>query len=330
LFPLIFFYLFFYFLNSILLFDTVFTRYCSFPHIFPESYLGLDTQYYILDTIYLSFLSFLIFSIFLTQYAILDTQYELDLTVSKMYVINRLTVSQNIKGEIIMARTIKKYDERRTEFLNIAQELFFTKGYEQTAVETIIKKIGLSKGTFYYYFKSKEDLLDALVERLSEKILEEIRKIVDRDDLDAITKLNRAFAAARSVKLENLELLKVLLKVLYDDKNILFRFKIYRSSLEILASEFSKIIRQGIKEKAFNTPYPDEAARLIFEIAFMLSERIPSLILRSDKNLKNLDKAEKEFKVYENAIERIVGAEEGTVEIVNRNILNYFHKKINM
>jgi len=297
---------------------------------FPNTYLGLDTQYYILDTIYLSFLSFLIFSIFLTQYAILDTQYELDLTVSKMYVINRLTVSQNIKGEIIMARTIKKYDERRTEFLNIAQELFFTKGYEQTAVETIIKKIGLSKGTFYYYFKSKEDLLDALVERLSEKILEEIRKIVDRDDLDAITKLNRAFAAARSVKLENLELLKVLLKVLYDDKNILFRFKIYRSSLEILASEFSKIIRQGIKEKAFNTPYPDEAARLIFEIAFMLSERIPSLILRSDKNLKNLDKAEKEFKVYENAIERIVGAEEGTVEIVNRNILNYFHKKINM
>jgi len=39
-----------------------------------------------------------------------------------------------------MARTIKKYDERRTEFLNTAQELFFTKGYEQTSVEDIIKK----------------------------------------------------------------------------------------------------------------------------------------------------------------------------------------------
>ncbi|MGB6371054.1 MAG: TetR/AcrR family transcriptional regulator, partial [Atribacterota bacterium] len=60
-----------------------------------------------------------------------------------------------------MVRIIKKYDERRTEFLDTAQELFFTKGYEQTAVETIIKKMGLSKGTFYYYFKSKEDLLDA-------------------------------------------------------------------------------------------------------------------------------------------------------------------------
>jgi len=225
-----------------------------------------------------------------------------------------------------MARTIKKYDERRTEFLNTAQELFFTKGYEQTSVEAIIKKMRLSKGTFYYYFKSKEDLLDALVERLSEKILEEVKKIVDREDLNAITKLNRAYAVTRSVKLENLKLLKVLLKVLYDDKNILFRFKIYRGSIEILAPEFSKIIRQGIKEKAFNTHYPDEAASLIFEVANTFSESVPKLLLGNEKNL---DKAEKKFKVYENAIERIIGAEEGTVKIVNRNILNYFHEKIN-
>jgi len=264
------------------------------------------------------------------QYAILDMQYEKNLTGNKKYVIYRLTVSQEIKGEIIMARIIKKHDERKTEFLDTAQELFFTKGYEQTAVETIINKMGLSKGTFYYYFKSKEDLLDALVERLSEKILEEIRKIVDRDDLDAVTKLNKAYAVTRSVKLENLELLKVLINVIFDDKNLFFRYKIYRSSIEILAPEYNKIIRQGIKEKVFNTPYPEEAARLIFEIAYLFSERIPGLILGSDKNSKNLDKAEREFRVYENAIERIIGAEEGTVNIVNRNILNYFHEKINM
>ncbi len=229
-----------------------------------------------------------------------------------------------------MVRIVKNYDERRAEFLNTAEELFFTNGYEQTAVDTIIKKMGLSKGTFYYYFKSKEDLLDALIERMSEKILEEVKKIVEREDLDAITKLNRAYGVTRSVKLENLELLKVLLKVLYNDRNLLFRYKIYKNSIEIMAPEFSKIIRQGIKEKTFNTPYPDEAARLIFEIAYTFSERIPDLILGSDKNPKNLDKVEKEFRIYENAIERIIGAEEGTVNIVNRNILNFFLEKINI
>jgi len=250
------------------------------------------------------------------------------LTGNKKYVIYRLTVSRKIKGEIIMARIIKKYDDRRTEFLDTAQELFFTKGYEQTAVEAIIKKMRLSKGTFYYYFKSKEDLLDALIERLSEKILEEVKKIVDREDLDAITKLNRAYAVTRSVKLENLELLKVLLKVLYDDRNLFFRYKIFRKFTELLAPEFTKIIRQGIKEKAFNTPYPEEAANLIFEIANTLSGKITNFIIDLDKNPENLKKVEREFKVYENAIERIIGAREGIFNIVDRNILKNFSEKL--
>lgn len=229
-----------------------------------------------------------------------------------------------------MARTMKNYHERKDEFLDTAQQLFFTKGYEQTSVETIIRKIGLSKGTFYYYFKSKEDLLDKLAYRMGKKILEEVKKIVEKDDLNAIDKLNKAYAVAGSVKLENIELLKVLLKAFYNDRNLFFRHKMFMSNMEILAPEFSKIIRQGVNEKVFNTPFPDEAARLIFEIANTFSGKIPQLIMDLDKNPENLNKVEKEYRVYENAIERIVGAEEGTIEIVNRNILKNFSEKLNM
>ena len=229
-----------------------------------------------------------------------------------------------------MARITKEYHERKNEILDFAQELFFTNGYEQTTVEAIIQKVGVSKGTFYYYFKSKEDLLDKLTYRMGKKILEEIKKIVEKDDLNAIDKLNKAYAVAGSVKLDNIELLKVLLKAFYNDRNIFFRHKMFMSSMEILAPEFSKIIRQGMNEKVFNTPFPDEAARLIFEIANTFSGKIPQLIMDLDKNPENLNKVEKEYRVYENAIERIVGAEEGTVEIVNRNILKNFSEKLNI
>lgn len=229
-----------------------------------------------------------------------------------------------------MARTVKNYHERKDEFLDTAQELFFTKGYKQTSIESIIKKIGVAKGTFYYYFKSKEDLLDKLTYKMSKKILEEVKKIVEKDDLNAIDKLNQAYAVAGSVKLENIELLKVLLKAFYNDRNLFFRHKMFMSSMEILAPEFSKIIRQGVNEKVFNTPFPDEAARLVFEIANTFSGKIPQLIMDLDKNPENLNKVEKEYRVYENAIERIVGAEEGTVEIANRNVLKKFSEKLNM
>jgi len=227
-----------------------------------------------------------------------------------------------------MARILKNYHERKDEFLDTAQQLFFTQGYDQTSVEAIIRKMGLSKGTFYYYFKSKEDLLDKLTCRMGDKILEEVKKIADRKDLDAVDKLNKAYTVTRNVKLENIELLKLLIKVLYDDRNLFFRYKIFRIFIEMLAPEFTKIIRQGVNEKLFSTPYPEEAAHLIFEIANTLSGKIPALIIGLDKNPENLKKVEREFNVYENAIERIIGAKEGTIKIVNRNILKIFSEKL--
>ena len=228
----------------------------------------------------------------------------------------------------MMARILKNYHERKVEFLDTAQQLFFTQGYDQTSVDAIIRKIGLSKGTFYYYFKSKEDLLDQLTCKMGEKILEEVKKIADREDLDAVAKLNKAYAVTGNIKLENIELLKVLIEVLYNDRNLFFRYKIFLKFTELITPEFTKIIRQGVNEKLFNTPYPEEAARLIFEIANTFSGQIPTLIIDLDENPENLKKVEREFKVYENAIERIIGAKEGTFNIVNRNILKIFSEKL--
>ncbi len=49
-----------------------------------------------------------------------------------------------------MARIVKAPDERRTEFIETAQALFYTKGYERTSVNDIIEAVGVSKGAFYY------------------------------------------------------------------------------------------------------------------------------------------------------------------------------------
>lgn len=52
-------------------------------------------------------------------------------------------------------RIIKEYEERRKEILETAERLFLTKGYTKTTVNDILKEIGIAKGTFYHYFKSK-------------------------------------------------------------------------------------------------------------------------------------------------------------------------------
>ncbi|MBS3737331.1 TetR/AcrR family transcriptional regulator, partial [Candidatus Bipolaricaulota bacterium] len=52
---------------------------------------------------------------------------------------------------------------RKDELLEAAGELFLEEGYEDTSVNSIVESIGVSKGTFYYYFDSKQDVVDGLV-----------------------------------------------------------------------------------------------------------------------------------------------------------------------
>ncbi|MDF2532153.1 MAG: TetR family transcriptional regulator [Clostridia bacterium] len=62
-------------------------------------------------------------------------------------------------------RITKEYDERRNEILDTAEKLFHAKGYEKCTVNDILKEISIAKGTFYHYFRSKEEVLDAIVSR---------------------------------------------------------------------------------------------------------------------------------------------------------------------
>ncbi|KYK36355.1 MAG: helix-turn-helix transcriptional regulator [Theionarchaea archaeon] len=58
-----------------------------------------------------------------------------------------------------MIRVTKEPEERQNELINIAEALFMEKGYDLTTVEEIVRKAKIAKGTFYYYFKFKSDIL---------------------------------------------------------------------------------------------------------------------------------------------------------------------------
>src|SRR5215831_16667548 len=71
-----------------------------------------------------------------------------------------------------MARIVKEPAVRRNEILDVAQRLVYTKGYEQMTIQDIVDDLQLSKGAFYHYFDSKQALLEALVQRLLDQMVE--------------------------------------------------------------------------------------------------------------------------------------------------------------
>ena len=88
-----------------------------------------------------------------------------------------------------MARITKDPQVRMTEILDTAEELFYAKGYHETQVSDIVKKIGVAQGTFYYYFKSKEEILEALISRQMSKVLSEMETVVSASDIPPSRKL---------------------------------------------------------------------------------------------------------------------------------------------
>jgi AcrR family transcriptional regulator len=82
-----------------------------------------------------------------------------------------------------VARTVgSAADETRARILDIAVDLFIERGYAGTSVRDISERLGMTKGSLYYHFASKEDLLNALVAPLTDELDEFIAAAADRKE----------------------------------------------------------------------------------------------------------------------------------------------------
>lgn len=79
-------------------------------------------------------------------------------------------------------RVAKEAEERKQEILDAAERLFASKGFDNTSISNILEETGIARGTLYYHFKSKEELLDAVIERMIEGMTARAKEIADRRD----------------------------------------------------------------------------------------------------------------------------------------------------
>lgn len=158
-----------------------------------------------------------------------------------------------------MVRITKDADTRRAEILDTAYMFFNAKGYDKTSIDDIVQEIAVAKGTIYYYFKSKEDIFKALVERRCNILIEQLIKVADDINLSALSKIELLLEKEYLWELESDQFLSHF----HSWKNI----ENNQKSLIYLTSHYSpilaKVIKQGIGEGLFQTEFPLESSRLI-------------------------------------------------------------------
>lgn len=157
-----------------------------------------------------------------------------------------------------MARN--KYPEVTVErILDVSQRLFLEKGYENTTIQDIVDELGgLTKGAVYHHFKSKEEIMDAVGDRMffSNNPFEAVR---GRTDLNGLQKLQEAVRLNQSDQ----ERVSLTAQSIPIAKSPRLLQEMIVSNRKVLTPYFLELIEEGNRDGSMHTDYPREIAELL-------------------------------------------------------------------
>ncbi len=202
-----------------------------------------------------------------------------------------------------MPRITKDPEVRRNELMDVAEQLFAEKGYDRTSPSDIIRKSGVAQGTFYYYFKSRDDLIRAIIARYLARYNDYVARVAADPGLNAPEKVRKIMG-----ELWDLSVRKARLKEQICEEPDISGHKDYRQHVrEHILPLMQQVIRQGVEEGSFKVEFPEEAAEHVVVISKHLHEELK----REDDPAVRARKIEATW----SAMEKLLGARKGTFRL---------------
>lgn len=150
-------------------------------------------------------------------------------------------------------------EERKAQIINAAEDVFTQKGFNEARMDDIADETGLSKGTLYLYFKSKDDLIIAILDRMFQREMKQMEGL-DQAGLsaaDAVWKMTEAVT-------NNILGFVRLVPIVYQFLALAFRNKYVQKALKKYINQYidmiTPIIEQGIKSGEFRKVNAREVA----------------------------------------------------------------------
>lgn len=197
-------------------------------------------------------------------------------------------------------RIVKDAEERKNEILDVAERLFCAKGYDNTSTNDILKEVGIARGTLYYHYKSKEDILDAMIERLTNQLVGKAAVIALDETIPVLERLTRTMI---SLNLDS-DLGDMVMEQIHRPQNALMHQKLEYMLLGRVNKLLTKITEDGIKQGIIHTDYPAEAVEMIMTYSYTAFD---SMMQYSE------EEEQRKIMGFIYHAERVLGMEEGSL-----------------
>ncbi len=158
-----------------------------------------------------------------------------------------------------MARITKDPETRKKEFIKAAKELFMEKGFDKTSVNDITNKVGMSHGSFFYYFKSKKEVMKEVIKdnlNFWEKFTTDL---IENEYLTPLRKMEVILSTTIKSQRAKMNLNEFYQKegnaVMYQEQR--------KRSRAIILPLITQIVEQGVKDGSFKVEYPKETVEYV-------------------------------------------------------------------
>lgn len=200
-------------------------------------------------------------------------------------------------------RVVKEAEERKEEILDAAEKLFAAKGFDNTSTGDILDAVGIARGTLYYHFKSKEEILDGVIERMTSRLMEDAKEIVRKKELPVLERLTKAIM---SLNVESKIGYEVMEQV-HRPQNALMHQKMQTTLLAGINPILTELVEEGIEQGICHTQYPESVVEMTMLYANTAFDEL---------NMDSISPEQREKKIagFIYNVERLMGMKEGSLQ----------------
>ena len=191
---------------------------------------------------------------------------------------------------------MKKGEKRKQELLQIAYRMFISRGYENTSVDEIIEEAGIAKGTFYYYFETKEQLLEEVIGMMIDRETEAAGQVL-KAEIPVKQKIAGIISSFRPTQEET-----PIEGALMQPENIVMHEKIRKKIVEAAIPLLSGVVEEGIAQGVFSCD--------------CITERVRMLLVISSATFDEGRFTARDVAVFIDMTEKLLGAEPGTMSFI--------------
>lgn len=170
-------------------------------------------------------------------------------------------------------RIVKDAAARRSEILDAAEKLFGTKGYDSTSTGDILRELGIARGTLYYHFKSKEDILDAMIDRLTQALAARGAGVLDRKDIPVLQRLTLMM---QSLQVNN-ALGHEIMSQVHKPQNALMHQKMQERMLTAVVPLVTSLLQEAREQGMCQARYPEEVTEMTLLYASTVFDELSGL-----------------------------------------------------